>query len=277
MCTLGMWRWGVAMSGWSRLAGTISVVLLAGCGLHVPEVQEWYEPPDGQRFTENTLINNVKCELHKGLDAALERYKKAGKKSGYGPEWLKSWIATVTLKLTVEEKGSVNPGLSWVRALSDVRSFTLAAGANGSSDATRIETISFSYPLATLHAAGPLKAACEDPSEALIMGDLKIRQFIDKKVFLTTVPETIIGPYSAFSYEVSFVVVYGGSVTPTWKLVDITANPDAPFLSATRTRTHDIAITFAPPDDPGAAEAAAMHNATLIGQAVAAALRRNGN
>jgi hypothetical protein len=250
---------------------------MGGCGLFVPEMQEWYEPPEQQKITENLIINHIKCELHKGVDDAIQKYYGAGKRSGYTAEWIKSWLATVTLKLTVEEKSSINPGVSWVRPLSDIRTFTLGAGVNGSTDATRIETISFTYPLKQLRSAGRLVNPCENAGEALIEGDLKIGQFIDKKVFLSTVPGTIIGPYSAFSYEVTFVVVYGGTATPTWKLVEFTVNPDSPFISASRTRTHDITITLAPPGDQAAAEAASIHNAALIGQAVASAIRRTGN
>jgi hypothetical protein len=256
------------------LFGVIAAVSVGGCGLNVPEMQEWYEPREQQKITENRLINHIKCELHKGVDDAIDKYYGAGKRSGLSAEWIKSWLATVTLKLTVDEKGTANPGISWVRPLSDTRTFSLGAGVNGSSDATRIETISFTYPLKDLRTAGKIVNPCSNPREVLIEGDLKIGQFLDKKVFLTTVPGTIIGPYSAFSYQVTFAVVYGGTITPSWRLVELTVNPDSPFLSATRTRTHDVTITLAPPGDPAAAEAAAIHNAALIGQAVASAIRR---
>lgn len=254
-----------------------SSLLLAGCGTTVPEMQEWYEPPEKQKITENLIINHIKCELHRGVDAAIDKYYGAGKRSGYAADWIKNWLATVTLKLTVEEKSSINPGISWVRTWPDARSFTLGLGISGSADATRVETISFTYPLKKLRSARRIVKPCEDPSEAFIAGDLKIGQFLDKKVFLTTVPGTIVGPYSAFSYQVTFVVVYGGAATPTWKLLDVTANPDAPFFNASRTRTHDVTITLAPPGDEAAEEAAQLHNAALIGQAVASALRKSGN
>jgi hypothetical protein len=250
--------------------------LLTGCGAYVPEMQEWYEPPETQKITENRIINHIKCELHKGVDDAIQKYYGAGRRSGERADWIKDWLATVTLKLTVDEKSSVNPGLSWVRPLSDTRTFTLGAGVNGSADATRIETISFTYPLKDLRSAGRILNPCERLGDILIEGGLKIGQFLDKKIFLSTVPGTVIGPYSAFSYQVTFVVVYGGAITPTWKLVEFTANPDSPFLNASRTRTHDVTITIAPPGDVAAAEAAAIHNAALIGQAVAAAIRKGG-
>ncbi|MBI3703229.1 MAG: hypothetical protein HY244_05080 [Rhizobiales bacterium] len=258
---------------YSVAAVIFCAMVLMGCGLSVPEIEEWYQPREQQKITENRIINHIKCELHKGMDAALDKYLIPGKKSGYSAEWFKSWLATVTLKLSVDEKSSINPGVTWVRNWSNNRSFTLGAGVNASADATRVETISFTYPLKGLRMAGRILNDCEGSGEVLIEGDLKIGQFLDKKIFLTTVPGTIPGPYSAFSYQVTFVVVYGGAATPTWKLVDITANPNSPFFNTSRTRTHDIIITFSAPTDEAAKEATAMHNAALIGQAVAAAIR----
>ena len=50
-----------------------------------------------------------------------------------------------------------------------------------------------------------------------------------------------------YSYEIKFVIVSNGSVTPTWKLVHVSANSGAlPFVSAGRTRTHDLILTFGP-------------------------------
>jgi len=247
---------------------------LGGCGLYVPEMQEWYEDPENQKLTENEIINHIKCELHKGVDAAIDKYYGPGQRSGRTAKWINSWEATVTLKLSVDEKSSLNPGVSWIRPWTD-SSFVLGAGYSTSAAATRNETIAFKYKLSELTKRGRIAGECQPLR--VISSDLKVGQFIDRKVFLTTVPGTVIGPYSAFNYQVTFVVVYGGSATPTWKLVNLTANPNAPFVSAARSRTHDIAITFSPPNDGAKEEARLLHNATLIGQEVAAALRRTGN
>jgi hypothetical protein len=82
--------------------------------------------------------------------------------------------------------------------------------------------------------------------------------------------------------------VYGGNITPTWKFVRVSGSTNSPFYAATRTRTQDVAITLGPftpageevspgvvAPSPGviSAEAQAVHNANLIGQAVAAAIQ----
>jgi hypothetical protein len=48
------------------------------------------------------------------------------------------------------------------------------------------------------------------------------------------------------SYEIKFVIVSTGSVTPTWKLVQMSANTASSFFGAGRTRTHDLIITIGP-------------------------------
>jgi hypothetical protein len=55
-----------------------------------------------------------------------------------------------------------------------------------------------------------------------------------------------LGPY-AVSIEIKFVIISSGNVTPTWKLVRVSANTgNTPFFSTGRTRTHDLIITIGP-------------------------------
>jgi hypothetical protein len=56
-----------------------------------------------------------------------------------------------------------------------------------------------------------------------------------------TKPDTV-------TYEIKFVIVSTGNVTPTWKLLRVSANTgNLPFFSVGRTRTHDLIITIGPP------------------------------
>lgn len=73
-----------------------------------------------------------------------------------------------------------------------------------------------------------------------------------------TKPDTV-------SLEIKFVIVSSGSVTPTWKLVRVSANAGAaPFFGVGRIRTHDLIITIGPPTQA----TANTHLASEIGQAV---------
>jgi hypothetical protein len=70
------------------------------------------------------------------------------------------------------------------------------------------------------------------------------------------------------TYEVKFVIVSTGSVTPTWKLIRVSANTSGNLFSTGRTRTHDLIITLGPPT----AATAQTHFASQLGNAVS-----NGN
>jgi hypothetical protein len=53
------------------------------------------------------------------------------------------------------------------------------------------------------------------------------------------------------TYEIRFVILSSGNVTPTWKLIPISANTGAlPFVNISRMRTHDLIITLGAIGDP---------------------------
>jgi hypothetical protein len=67
------------------------------------------------------------------------------------------------------------------------------------------------------------------------------------------------------SLEIKFVIVSSGNLTPTWKLVRLTANNGAgPLFATGRTRTHDLIITIGPANQM----TLNTHLASQIGQAV---------
>jgi hypothetical protein len=51
---------------------------------------------------------------------------------------------------------------------------------------------------------------------------------------------------NTIQHEVKFQIVSNGNVTPTWKLVRVTANTSGNFFAAGRDRTQDLTITFGP-------------------------------
>ena len=72
------------------------------------------------------------------------------------------------------------------------------------------------------------------------------------------------------SYEIKFVIVSSGNVTPTWKLVRFSANTaSSPLFNVGRTRTHDLIITIGP--NSNATDN--VHLANQIGSAVSNANR----
>jgi hypothetical protein len=138
----------------------------------------------------------------------------------------------------------------------------------------------------TAHVASP----CNNPRGVLIQGDIGFREWLYMTLRPAFVEGGVTGDFAedlkneakvskkdALLHEVTFVVQYNGNVTPSWKLLRVSANPTGPFLSAQRTRTQDLVITLGQAtDDAKAAAATAAQNQALaiaIGNAVATAIR----
>ncbi len=70
--------------------------------------------------------------------------------------------------------------------------------------------------------------------------------------------------------EIKFVIVSSGNITPTWKLVRVSANTGAPLFGLGRTRTHDLLITIGP------GKGTMLNTAGQIGQAVSSGVSSSG-
>jgi hypothetical protein len=277
------------------LLSLISLAALGGCGLLVPEknplVNDNVPPgspsPDG--LYENTIVGHIRCEIRNGVIAAMAFPEV---------QWLKTWGATVTLKITVEEQSALNPGISLLNPLensikvfpvggnvSTSQSFMLGMGGTGSANSTRLETIAYTYSFLELLSEGPPRQCNQTQNGVLIDSDLKIEQFIyDKAVIAATGEATStdikLPPYTTFSEDLTFVASLGGNITPTWKFAKISVDPTGTLLTSTRTNTNEVIITLAkvakqPAKNSPAQlsqEGQAVHNAALIGSATGTAI-----
>jgi hypothetical protein len=266
---------------------------LGGCGFFVPEKEIFSNDnvargdlsPEG-RF-ENLIVAHVKCEIRKGLwDAMYFPQVKA---------WLETWVTQVTLKITVDEMSGLTPSATFLTPLPNAQTFTLGLGGSGTAHATRLETIGFSYSNQELEreAKKELRAkgvlSCDHlQTGVMIQSDLKIGQFLYDKAVVAAVGEDTskdvrTAPFSTLSDDITFVASFGGNVTPTWTLARVTIDPSSPLFAATRTKTHEVIITLAPPD-PSSGKGAdkqpllsqrgqSVHNAALIGSATASAIQ----
>lgn len=69
------------------------------------------------------------------------------------------------------------------------------------------------------------------------------------------------------TYEIKFIMVSNGNITPTWKLVNVTASSgNLPLLNLGRTRTNDLILTFGPGLDKPTDFALQAHFTTQIVQ-----------
>jgi hypothetical protein len=102
------------MSAMRWVLPTVAGLSFSGCGMYVPAMQEFYEKsentPDEKTF-ENAIINNIKCEVHKGVQRALDDFDDI-KHPNPKIQWLRGWGVTVSLKITADEKSGFNPGVS---------------------------------------------------------------------------------------------------------------------------------------------------------------------
>ncbi len=274
-------------------------MMLAGCGMKVPEYEPLSPSPRTAAIFTNRIANYVRCELREAVHDGLNTY-------GAGLSWLKDWSAKATLKITIEEKSSISPGLTFNQVLpaaitrfvgnppvSTQQSSAVALGATAGSTGTRVDTTEFFFVFRELLAERQLLEQLGRPTECIhlngiaIEGDLRIADKIHNMALVSRTPYTVSrpfktgGPLNTASHQISFVVTAAGNVTPTWRLVEVTANPAGPFLSGTRTRTDDLLVTFGPIAElkPGravrpSAELEDAHLAERIGQAVSSAINR---
>ncbi|MGO8049825.1 hypothetical protein [Rhizobium leguminosarum] len=264
----------------------IGLFPLGSCGTSIPDMQDIGQSRGDGVLSEIELVQLIRCELHVGVTKAIEQYGTKSKAKFPNPvDWLATWQAKVSLKVTVDDKSSFSPGVSYTEPMKNAvshynvtygQNFSLSAGLQASSQTTRVETVAYTVPFkdfsdVTLPPGGDCRNQIENK---VVLSDLKIDDFILAKAQMAAQPDVVSNkpgsPYSAFNDQLSFIVTYSGNITPVWNLMRITANADSPLYYATRTRTHDLTITLGAPDD---SEAVAVHNAELIGQAVASALR----
>jgi hypothetical protein len=266
-------------------------MMLGGCGTYVPGIQEL--PGDsegGQRFVQ-AIVTNITCEAQDAFYDLYQDYKirKGDKESG---TFMNDWGVQITLKITTDEKGSVNPTVNWLPPSPVTNVFNLAAGATLSSEATRTNVLNSYYLVSDLR-----NRRCPPQIRGgpfLLESDLKLKEWLYDMVLASGSgvvqfgKDAIGGPFkgSVISHEVKFEIISSGTVTPTWKLTRVQYNPTGTLLSLSRDRTHDLTITIGPADSTyviapngvrqkvyiPSQQAADIHLSNLIGSAVGQAV-----
>jgi hypothetical protein len=252
----------------SLLAACVGSV--SGCGTYLPDIVPGNEP-NATAILINKILNHAKCELR---DAVIEAHNSDLSNAGrYGKrrlDWLDKSTAKITIKLIAEEKGALNPGLSFKQLLpSAVTNFSnktsvttpqsSAVGLGGllQADATRTENIDYTYVIKTAflenQTKGPVPPRnCKELGGIFLEADLKIKDWLEGVTlpFLISaaVPSEVddTAP-DVLSHEANFVAMASGNVTPSWTLVNISANTAANLIAAGRTTTGDIIISLGQP------------------------------
>jgi len=269
-----------------RIAATIACgALLSGCGLRVPDLQDFpASPQDGQLMIQS-IVTSVHCEIANAVKFVIDRDLELSRKyrqKRYA-EWLETWAVQVSLTLAVEEKTSVSPNAVWLPPTPANSVFTLGGGATLSANATRTDTLNFFYTVRDLYSRGYCQPGVQmgNAPSPLVRSDLKLREWLQAQIGPVatqevTPPTDPGGPLqrNALSHEVKFVLSSSGELNPAWTLVRATINQSGTFFSTNRDRTHDLTITFGPNGGQGLQPTALdAHLAKQIGLAVSTSLR----
>jgi hypothetical protein len=234
-------------------------LLLGGCGLHVPDVQENpFATEEERSLFIQAIVRNVRCEVQ---DAVVRLY--ADNPSSIDPYnrnlgWFDSWAAQISLTLTTDEKSTLNPVFSWLPTGSPSTPssiFTLGASGTLSADAQRVDKIGSFFTIAELKKLHVCPSEVRNRGPFILASDLKLYDWLKATMIAidngdTPGPENAGGPNKSnvLSHEVKFDIVSTGGVTPGWKLTQTSFNQSGTFFSATRDRTQDLTMTFGPPD-----------------------------
>jgi hypothetical protein len=251
-------------SGWPLLA---SLACLSGCGTYLPDIVVPNEP-NATAILINRILQHAKCELR---DAVIEAHNTDLENAArYGQrrlDWLDKATAKITIKLIAEEKGTLSPGVAFKQLLpSAVTNFSnrtsvttsqsTSVGLGGvlQADATRTENIDFSYVIRSDFLENQTKGfvpprPCKQLGGIFLEADLKINDWLKGATlpFLISAAEPNAVDRTApdvLTHEANFVAMANGNVTPSWTLVNVSANTANNLIAAGRTTTGDIIISL---------------------------------
>ncbi len=281
----------------AKTAGVLGMLLsLSGCGTQVPRLTEFWGDADSSHLAIIAVVNQLQCELKNAVHSLDDNLSRV----------ISSWLVQANLTLTVDERTELNPGLTLTTpfAPSITRfssgnvtvnpNFSFGLGAALSAQTTRILKLNFLYRISEVmsleRARDESVSVCAEriPSGYLLtQSDLRIGEAL--RAGLASTAATALGtiPPAAIVHQVTFQIRTSGGLTPSWRLVRVSANTSATtqLFGAARNRTQDVTFTFGPPASaPQPASqllaqptlAPAAQNAALaaeIGSAVAASIQ----
>jgi hypothetical protein len=240
-----------------------------GCGITTPEMVISSDPQASANLVL-AIVGHVESELGCAIRDIIEFDRiNATKPTDRAYAWLDSATAKMSLKLTADEKTSFNPGALVTEpfanaintfpgkaAVTSPQSFTFAANAGISSEATRIDNSDYSFSVKDVFVKDPdfdpkNGIHCSTPYTGLLTdSDLHIKDWLDSRMRAYVIhPEIKRRAPQTLTTEITFIVAGSGNVTPTWKLIPTSFNTaSATFFGLGRTQTDDIIITISATD-----------------------------
>jgi hypothetical protein len=236
-------------------------LVVSGCGITTPKMALSSDP---QATSDIVLrvVNHVDSELGCAINDLIA-FDRLNATSGRAFPWLDDATVKVSLKLTADEKSSVNPSAVVTEPLNNAvatfgqtvvtngQSFTLPINLGGSSEATRIDNSDYSFSVKDVFLANPLYEPkgvhCATPYDGLLVdSDLHIKDWLDSRLRIyVTQPDVKKAAPDTLTTEITFIVAASGNATPTWRLIPVSYNAgSSPFFETGRTQTDDVIITI---------------------------------
>ncbi|UFS78373.1 hypothetical protein LPB73_13760 [Tardiphaga sp. 37S4] len=253
------------MSSLSFRAAAMALVLtlpLGACGFTSPRLTEAWEAHDiGTNMVFN-IKRNIFCETIR----AIREVNKTP--TSFGAAIPPDYGVQLQMTLTIAESSAVTPNLTYNRTLTDGMESGVSIGRNWgiglsgelSSTATRTDTTYSYWGVANIAGPGKNKKMCDvedwpieqNVSSLFVKSDLGIERFLRDHVKAADLlysskprgdkkPEKV----DVYSYDLKFVVVSSGGVSPQFKLIPLSGG-GTPILNVNRTRTHELLLTFGP-------------------------------
>ncbi len=270
-----------------RIFAWLSLILGAasqsacGLGLKTPDTAEPFEGPDATKVRINAVEAHVKCELRRAVQGIIYTdivFAEHNAPLGRSLRWFEQWGAKASLAVQAEEKGELNPAVSFQTPMIGAstyfpdgtfvpssQSYALGLGGEFSSLANRRISKDF-YLAFNPFLTGPdfedyvrlrrtrQTPKCDHLDGLLIEGDLKIKEWLEDELlsFMTGVSnrpgssDSVDSPTTSIETKITFTIKTGASITPTWNLVRIAANSSGIFAGASRTRVYELDVTLGP-------------------------------
>ncbi|MGA2793498.1 MAG: hypothetical protein ABSE69_08175 [Roseiarcus sp.] len=260
----------MSLGRYKLVSALLAAGALAGCGTFVPEITT--SETNSSSFYINKIVLHIKDELRCAVRLTLKYDRDnmtQNKLKVSSIPWFKNWLAKISVKIVVDDKSSLNPGISFTKLLpgatsmfanktsvSTPQSSSLGLGALVSSEASRTDTLDFYYIFQDDfigNSSNPVKfdendeKKCRDKNtDPFISGDLHLDELVDEATLPYFIPNDINKkPPDAISGEREFIVSGSVNGTPSLKLANFSGST-APFVSAGRVFTADLILTLGP-------------------------------
>ena len=255
---------------------------MSACGTYTPEIQEFWGTAGDTNTKLLLAVKEAECEIQRAVQLVVrDDIDNVGGEQkrvlAFLDDKRKGWGADVLFQFTVDEKSALTPNFAINPPLPTITS-TFANKLTASTQQSRSFSIggalsSEGYRQDKVHVLFKLSDLVGDEKSLPAEKDLLARQCIGADANGTLFLQSDLKFYDwlkattdlqfrnqadfalkngltkdgAISHDVKFEIVSSGNVSPTWKLVQISANTGTtPLFNTSRDRIQEIIITLGP-------------------------------